>query len=177
MNVSVSIGWNLIGHSSNKSINVSTLRFTNSSGSNFSWQGAVSNQKVQAYLLYYEGSTNKYAATADLGMDSYAMQPNVGYWAVFNESGILTIPGAGGSVSGQAFNWSNLRFIYSGQEKNVTDAKDAGWVLNIADIKYYSSSSWNEVCIGGGCESSDVFPWRGYYIWSNVTGIVMTVRS
>ena len=86
-NISLVQGWNLIGYSSNEAnLSLADANFTNSSGSQYTWANAVANNKVQAYLPYYDASSAlasgrkyKYTATSDLEMDDSALRANKGY--------------------------------------------------------------------------------------------------
>jgi len=121
-NITLSTGWNLIGFSSNSSLNIANVNFTNSSGSELSWQGAIDAGKVQAYLQYREGGTTKLLATQDLGADDYQLRNFTAYWLRANEPGNLTLVGVGGAPSGDTTNYVDLRFSNGTDILNATDA-------------------------------------------------------
>lgn len=85
-------GWNLIGYSSNETnLSLADAKFTNASGSSYTWAQALANNKVQAYLSYYDSSSAlasgrkyKYLATSDLGMDDSLLRANKGYWKIMS---------------------------------------------------------------------------------------------
>jgi len=175
-NISIAEGWNLIGHSADTDIPIANLIFTNSSGSRFTWAQALSNNKVQAYLAYYDSSSAtaserkyKYVATSDLGMDSSVLTKDKGYWFHSNQDGNLTIPGVGGSLANESYLWRKLRFGNgSGSELNVTEAglsDGVGWVDEF--IQYWDNGGFRYVY--GNLDEGDsiIFePQRGYFIKS-----------
>ncbi len=54
----VTDGWNLIGYSSDVNLSLEDVKFHNGSDE-FTWQNAVANNKVQAYLAYYQKKQRK----------------------------------------------------------------------------------------------------------------------
>lgn len=181
-NISVSSGWNLIGYSSNVSINLTETKFINSSGTKLNWSDAVSEGKVQAYLKYYENGVGRFVSTPDLNMHDYALRSNTGYWLYANEDGNFSLPGAGGTLSGQTYAWNSLKFYYSGTEKNVTEADDAGWVFmeGFPYMYYYDvvEEDWDMVCgsAPSPCDKTTFSSWEGVFIWSNYDDVIM-IRS
>lgn len=145
-NISLVAGWNLIGYAGNDSFALDDAMFTNSSGTQMTFATAVANNKLQAYLPYYDSSPTvasqrkyKYAATSELGMDASNLERGRGYWVYANQGGNLTLPGAGGTLSGQTYAWSKLRFVNSsGAEKNITDAGTVGWMQH-ENIRYWNN--------------------------------------
>ncbi len=165
-------GANFIGFSGSSSFNVSNMNFTNSSGWTGNWSTAVSNNKVQAYFQYYEGSVNKYAATPDLGMDSYALSPFKGYFVTANQPGNLTLPGVGGTLTTETYNFNDLRFSNGTNELNISEANNAtyDWMFMAGDAKlhYVDDGDDKIVCeTVATCDKTTLSPWEGYYIWSN----------
>jgi len=168
-------GWNLIGYSSNNSIDLSNAKFNNGSNE-YTWTQALSNNKIQAYLSYYDSSSEtaslrkyKYLSTIS-GMDASAFADNKGYWIWANQSGNLTLPSAGGATSGQTYAWSKLRFMNSsGSEMNITQAGTAGWVENI--IYYYDASfrGFKEI----PTDDEVLHSWTGNFIWSYKDNITL----
>lgn len=102
-NISLVAGWNLIGYAGDENLTLDNAKFTNSSGTQYTWANAVANNKVQAYLSYYDSSASaksqrkyKYVASSDLGMDDTKLVKGKGYWVYANQSGNLTLTGVGG---------------------------------------------------------------------------------
>jgi len=185
-NISLVAGWNLIGYSSDVETGLSNAKFTNSSGSSFTWANAVANNKVQAYLAYYDtssalasGRKYKYTATSDLGMDDTSFRKNKGYWLYANEAGNLTIPSIGGSLSGATYAWSKLRFMNSsGYEANITDVGSIGqglrWITTT--FRYWDYADPEDP--GAGFDfipisSGNLNSWKGYFVYSNYNNITL----
>jgi hypothetical protein len=153
-NISLVKGWNLIGYNGAVNTSLTNANFTNSSGTQLTWQNAIANNKVQAYLAYYDSSPAtaserqfKYLSSLD-GFDDATFRQNRGYWLYANEAGTLTIPGIGGTKSGETYAISKLRFSNGSLELNYTTAGNLPYNW-ISDVKYWG---WNEDClIGIGC--------------------------
>jgi len=180
-NISVVAGWNLIGYSSiGKNLSLSSVTFTNSSGSFFTWANAISNNKVQAYLAYYDSSPTspserkyKYVATSDLGMDDTMLRSNKGYWIYMNESGNLTLPGVGGSYSNATYDVSKLRFSNGSLELSFSEAKNTTYNW-IDDPQYWGlnpppPNNYDFVVLSSG----NMNPWQGYFMYSNVDNLTL----
>jgi parallel beta-helix repeat protein len=152
-NISIASGWNLIGHSSETDVSVDDLIFTDSASTQYTWASAITNSKLQAYLTYYDSSgsnasqrRNKFAAPADLNMDSSVLTRDQGYWLYSNGTGNLTLPDVGGAVSGENYLWSKLRFKNaSGSELNISDAGIGGEIwINEDNIRYWGKNPLTE---------------------------------
>ena len=183
-NISVVSGWNLIGYSSNVSINVSDIIYTNSSGNRSTWANAVDLGKVQAYFIYRENNVYRYAAHVDLGMSDYALRTNKSYWVKANQAGNLTLPGIGGSTTGQTFNWASLRFHNGAFGANVTQAYNAtnGWVMigagSTGRIYFYNSTAGAYATVSGSTgDKTTLSSYEGYFLWSNYNNIIMIRRG
>jgi len=131
-NISLVAGWNLIGYDGDINVSLADATFHDGSQS-YTWANAVSNNKLKNYLSYYDSSSTtaserrfKYLGPANV--DDTAFRRNKGYWLYANEAGNLTLPGVGGSTSGQTYDWNKLRFSNGTDEMNIIDAGDAGWV-------------------------------------------------
>ncbi|MFA5174575.1 MAG: LamG domain-containing protein [Candidatus Pacearchaeota archaeon] len=177
-NISLARGWNLIGYSSDTSLNLANANFTNSSGSKYTWTNAVANNKVQAYGAYYDSSSatasqRKYKYLGTSGVDKTAFENKKGYWIYANQSGNLTLPGVGGSLAGQTYQWSKLRFVNSsGSEKNITEAGSAGWISTT--LKYWDNGFKNLRYDSEDPEiRSYISPYEGVFIKSNYNNITM----
>ena len=159
--------------------------FTNSSGNRSSWKNAVANNKAQAYLAYYDSSPSqasqrkyKYAATSDLDMDDSSLRKGKGYWLYANQSGNLTLSGAGGSLAGQTYAWSKLRFRNSsGTELNITQIQAMGaeaWISTT--IQYWNTTNNRFDYISSldiGRFKSIIPSWNGVFIYSNQDNITL----
>jgi hypothetical protein len=187
-NISISKGLNLIGLSGN-SINHSSIRFVNSSGSDMSIATAAQRGYIQKQFGYWE-------TDASTGLKRYKFAPKdgstlsnmKGYWVQLNNgSGNLTLPNIGGSAAGLSYNLSDVMFRNaSGVYKNITDANSAGWVLgNNSDVnqmvKYaYLSGGllgWGNVLMENdpdtaACENC-LNSWQGYFIYGLKDNITM----
>jgi len=183
-NISLIASWNVIGYSSNESLNVSELKFTPSTGGTLTWSQAVSQGKVQAYLTYRENDRYKYAATQALDMDDYALRPGKAYWVRANVAGNLTLPGVG-SNTGLSADYTSLTFEKDGSTLSASAADSAGWVFDnqgMADyVLYYDSitdNRYEEVCgdaiydCTAGKETLQT--WEAYWVWGNVNDMNMT---
>lgn len=176
------VGWNLIGSDVNFSL--ADVTFTNDSGNSYTWAQALTNNKLQAYLSYYDSSPAtassrkyKYLSTVS-GMDDDSLRKNKGYWVYMNNSGNLTLPSAGGTWANATYNWDKLRFVNeSGSELNITDADDAGWIFGGTGaqtyINYYDSGSFRQVSDHPLADEDTLSPWRGYFIYSNYDNITL----
>jgi hypothetical protein len=125
-NISLVRGYNLIGYSSTNEKALSEAIFTNSSGYNYSWSEAVSNGKLKRFLPYWDRGKYRYLTT-ESGFDDTNFR-NRGYKIYANNDGVLTIPNITGSMSGETYNWSNLKFWNGSIMLNVTDAVDSSWI-------------------------------------------------
>jgi hypothetical protein len=130
--------WNLIGYSADEPFYLEDATFTDSSdGTTYTLADAITNDKVYGYLAYYDSTPSlakdrkyKYASISSLGVDDSNLQPKTGYWVYAKEAGTLNLPGAGGTLSGETYDWSKLRFSNGTDELNITDAgpSGAGWI-------------------------------------------------
>ena len=178
--VLLSSGWNLIGHSANVSLELQNVSFINSSDEcTANWSTAVAAGKMKAYLIYQD-SGNKYVATPDLSMDSSTLEREVGYLSKVNvdDGGNYTLPNVGGAIPQESYAWSDLMFknTTSGEVKNVTDAINATWVMQIgADqyFAYYYNDGETDLFRYIPDDKANLVPWEGYYIYSNVDGITI----
>ena len=173
----IAAGWNLIGYSSNQTnLSLSSAKFINSSGSEFTWAQALSNNKLQAYLAYYDASSAtaserkyKYVSTVS-GMDDTAFRNNKGYWIYVNDEngGNLSLPGVGGTLAGETYDWDKLRFVNaSGDELGIADAGTAGWL--IAALKYWNTDIGDFASIdslGLGNNKITISSWEGIFVYS-----------
>ena len=182
----VADGWTLIGHSSDTNVSLADVKFTNSSGTEFTWAEAIANNTVQAYLAYYDSSSatasqRKFKYVAISGVDDTKLTKDKGYWLYSNEAGNLTLPSVGGSYSNESYVWRKLRFVNSsGSEKNISEAGSANWVETT--LQYWG---WDPLMppAGGydflticssGCDKSTLSPWEGVFVKSlkdNITFI------
>jgi len=171
-------GWNLIGHSSSVSVNLSDVQVI--AGTTYTWQQAVSAGKVQAYLRYMENGATKYVATPDLKMNDYALRTNIGYWIKVNEEANITLPDAGGILLWQNYSYNSIVFHNGTLQKNITDALAAGWIYTggYNRLYYYSEidRSYKNLC-GAACTKDKLTSWEGYFIWSNVDSLRITIQN
>lgn len=177
-NISLPQNWSLIGYSSDVVKNLSDINFINSSNNSTNWSTSVSQGKAQAYLIYRESNVNKYVATPDLSMQDYALRQNKGYWIKINQlgGGNFSMPGVGGSLSGQTYDWSKLRFSNGTEERNITQAGDV-WIQN--KLYFYNTTSldWDLICDDITCQKNTSSSWEGVFILSNQNNINLIRRN
>ena len=91
----------------------------------------------------------------------------------------LTLPSVGGSLSGETYAWSKLRFRNGTNEMNVTDAGSAGWIFgsgSTANINYWSTTNnlFEIVCSSiAVCDATTLNSWQGYFIYSNKNNLTL----
>jgi len=171
----IAAGWNLISHSSDTNVSLSDVKFIATGGTEYTWANAVSNDKVRAYLAYYDSSSAtaserkfKYVSAVS-GADDTELRKGKGYWLYADVAGNLTIPSVGGSTSGQTYDWDKLRFSNGTEEMNVTDAGDADWIDH-DNVNYWDSDLSGFVIIAS-VESFNA--WQGYFVYSNVDNLTL----
>ena len=179
-------GWNLFGYSSATPINVTHLNFTNSTAV-VNWTKAVSQGKVLAYFYYRDNNVYRYSATPDLSMQDYALRQNRSYWTkiieVCNSSQPcnISMPGVGGSLAGQSYEWNKLRFSNGSLELNITEADNAtyNWIFMSGDsVFHYWDGGDRTVCGTASCDDDTLYPWdKGYWIWVNQNNIQILRRN
>jgi len=179
-NITIINGTNYIGFSANDSYNLENVTFDNSTGDTENWSTATSQSKVQAYLAYYEGGVFKYVSTPELPMSTKTLQQSKAYRVITNEPGSFNMSGVGGTVEAESFNWADLMLTYGGDEKNISDADDAGWVFMDdggvgENIVYLNNEVWKKVCGGPTCTTT-LDPWTGYWLWSNYNDVIISRR-
>lgn len=173
----VADGWTLIGHSSDSAFSIDNTKFIASDGTEYTWANAIANNKVYAYLAYWDSTPltaadrkYKYSSLSTLSMDDSNLQPKTGYWVWAKEAGKLNLPSVGGTLNGTTYAWSDLRFKHSnGTELNSSQVIDGGWIQN----PYYWIPSrggrWRRIPT-----NSPVFnSWQGYLIWSDYNNITL----
>jgi|SRR3989338_272533 len=124
----------------------------------------------------------KYLSTIS-GFDDTAFRQNKGYWIYVNQSGNLTLPEVGGSLSGETYAWGKLRFMNaSGSEMNITDAGSSPYNWFSFGVFYYHDTEFDAfkyVCAGTGpgydqnCNTISLNSWQGYFIYSNYDNITL----
>jgi hypothetical protein len=183
-NISVEPGENLIGYSSNKSLNLSQVQFISTEGTVYTWEEASNAGKVQRFLSYRENRRYKYVGLEEDGMHDYALRPNKAYKLFANEAGNITLPGAGGSPpEEETFDWSNIEAYRQGTVATLDSGTADNWLFLPDDqfIYYYTSTgSYDEVygsCgISPNCKET-ISPWEGYFIYSDEDEIVLLVNE
>lgn len=160
-------GWNLIG---------ADVTFTNDSGNSYTWATALANNKVQAYLAYYDsspatasGRKYKYLSTVS-GMDDISLRKNKGYWVYMNESGNLSLGSAGGSWANESYDVAKLRFSNGTDEKSFADAKTALWVEN---PQYWGRDDPEDDMEFMVLSSGNLNSWQGYFVKSSVDNLTL----
>jgi hypothetical protein len=184
VNISLGSAWTLIGHSGNRTVNVSSLFFHQQGGPSYTWQSAVVAGKVQAYMVYVNGSQFRLVGQPNVFPDTTFLNQSIGYFVrTIETSGQLTLPGAGGTDPAKSFHWNDIRFIYGGVEKNIDDAYEAGWIFapNGNPWIYWRDKELGidqGVCTNiGQCDTAYLFPWQGYWIYSKHNNVIMVLRS
>jgi hypothetical protein len=178
--------WSLIAYSANVSTNLSDINFVNSSGNSVNWSTAVSQSKVQAYLVYRENNVFKYVSTPEIPMQDTALRQNKGYWIkvrAMNGTANLSMPGVGGSLSGQTYEWSKLRFSNGTKDLNITEASGVNYNWTQANIYYYNTSINDYGNILGTPDpgipedKSTFSSWEGIFIWVKKNNINLIRRN
>jgi len=175
--------WNLIGYSSNTSLDLANARFTNNSGSNFTWANAVANNKISPYFAYYDSSSAlgsgrkyKYVATSDLSMDDTVLRNGKGYWVYANQSGNLTLPSIGGTLSGQNYPRSSIRISNGSLELSISEAGNSTYSWLISTLKYWNTGSGDFKSIdtlGLGGNKKNISSFEGVFVYSNINNLTL----
>jgi len=178
--------WSLIGYSSDVVKNLSDINFVNSTGHSVNWSTAISQSKVQAYLVYRENNVFKYVSTPEIPMQDTALRQNKGYWIkvrAMNGTANLSIPGVGGSLSGQTYEWSKLRFSNGATELNISEASGVNYNWTQASMYYYgfTGETYTPMTICGSaptpCDKTTVSSWEGVFIKVNQNNINLIRRN
>ena len=172
-NVSLVAGWNLVGYAGDINISLSGASFTNDSGSSYTWANAIANNKVQAYGAYYDSSDSnasfrKYKYLGSSGVDDSSFRTGKGYWIWANQSGNLSLPGVGGSVSGETYALTSLRFSNGTEEKSYLNPFIADWI----EAPQYFDKSTNSFQAATTLNS-----WEGYFFRSNYDNITLVRQN
>ena len=179
-NITVSDGFNLIGYSSNTTLNLSEVKFTDATGTYYSsWQEAINAGKVQAYLTYREDNKYKYIGTPDTQMHDYALRPGKAYWLHAHEPGTITFPAIGGSpTTGQTFEFNNLQAYKDGTLADITAiGTNYNWLfIEENENLYYKDGSGFDLVYGGcippNCKTT-TSPWEGYFVYGNTQNVTL----
>jgi hypothetical protein len=178
-NVSLVSGWNLIGYDGDVNVSLSNTTVHNGSD-DYTFSNAVASNKVKNYNAYYDSSSEtasarKYKFLGPSGVDDSSFRRNKGYWVYANESSNLTLPSAGGSASGQSYNWNKLRFSNGTDEKGIVDAGTAGWIPSGANnVLYYWDSGFKTICGDlDDCNSISVSSFEGVFVNSSLDNITL----
>ena len=105
--------------------------------------------------------------------DDSALREGKGYWVYMNESGNLTLPSVGGSLSGESYEWSKLRFWNGSEERGIVEAGAENWVDN--QLRYWDNG-FKFLCPEASpydCHEETLFPYNGIFIWSNRDNITL----
>ena len=167
--------WNLIGYDGDINVSLTDTTFHNGS-TGYTFTEAVAANKLKNYQSYYDtnaqANLSRFKYLGPANVDDTAFRRNKGYWVYVNasEGGNLTLPLAGGSASGESYDWADLRFSNGSEEKNVTDAGTAGW-LNSTTLRSWTSvgrPGFTSITAGGSLNSL-----QGYFIKSNKDNITL----
>ena len=112
-NISIVVGYNLIGHSGINPVAVKDLIFTNSSGYVYTW-----NQAHNLGIINISYAKNLSLFMVKTPINLYSSEA---YWVYANQAGNLTLPSIGGSLSGGSYAWSKLRFVNGSDEKSIQE--------------------------------------------------------
>ena len=96
-------------------------------------------------------------------------------WVSANSTGNLTLPSVGGSTEGQTYDWAKLRFFNGSEEKNITDAGDAGWISST--LQYWGPNAFSvygfrEIC-SAGCDKTTISSWEGIFVNSSIDNLTI----
>ena len=98
-----------------------------------------------------------------------------------NEGANFSMAGVGGTIPQESYKWNNLWFRNSaGLLKNVTDANMSGWIFSSGEMAYiqYYDGAFKTVCWDTfDCDEDTLYPWKGYYIWSNYNNMQILRRN
>jgi len=177
--------WSLIGYSSDVVKNLSDINFVNSSGNSVNWSTAVSQSKVQAYLVYRENNVFKYVSTPEIPMQDTALRQNKGYWLKINQAGggNFSMSGVGGSLTGQSYDWSKLRFSDGTKDLNISEASGVNYNWTQAKMYYWGPDEFNQydyrtICLpGGGCDKDTISSWEGVWVYVKQNNINLIRRN
>jgi hypothetical protein len=178
-------GWNLIGFSSDVNAGLDNATFTNTTGSNDTFKNSAKKGKIQKYIAYMDRDTingggagnNKKYKFVGLSSAEDKLKKNRGYWVYANEDGNLTLPGVGGSLDNETYRWSDLMFSNGTAEKNITNARMAGWIPN-PNIYFWDSETcpsppdycWRAI---PAVQFQYISSWEGLFVFSNKENITL----
>ena len=174
--INLNEGWNLIGYTGAVNTSLSNAVFNNGTSS-YAWPTAVANNKVQAYMAYYDNpvndneSTFKYLSTLS-DFDDSVFRQDKGYWVYSNEAGNLTIPSIGGTTAGQSYSYLKIRFSNGTQELSINDAYTNKWISDYINYLDINTGEFVYVCSVTGalaqdpdkCLTTYLEPQKGYFI-------------
>ena len=177
-------GWTLIDHSAHSAFSIDNANFIASDGTNYSWANAVSQNKVYAYLAYWDSTAAlakdrkyKYSSLSTLGVDDSNLQPKTGYWVYATEAGKLNLPAVGGTLATETFAWNKIRFHNGTDELNASQAVTAGWAHSAWNYTYIPGilgrpGSWTLNAITD-YNTFTLNPWQGYFIKSDYDNVTL----
>ena len=173
--------WTLIGYGSSVPFELNNSIFTNSSGVALNWSDAVDAGEIQGYVAYYDSNESlanarkyKYVSGSDLGMQQQNLTNKLGYWVYSYEDGTLTLPKVGGTLMGQNYSWSNLRFSNGTSELNVTQAATNGWIsLTLYNWGYSEGEQAYDFIPITGQAGNTINSWQGIFINSTRDNITL----
>jgi hypothetical protein len=178
-NISLKKGWNMFGYSSDVELEWENEAQVSKLGEGpFSISVAASEpyKWLQKTIYYYDG-VERYTPDSGDGQGDDYLRQNRGYWLYALEDGLnLTLPGVGGSTSGQTYDWADLRFHNGSDELDITDARSVGWINT---IMYY----WDPSARGGGqfrsipTHTSTFNSWQGYFVYSYYDNIILITEE
>lgn len=172
--------YNLLGYSSDIDCDVDDIIFRKEDGSELTYQDAKDNSWISA-MNYTNASLNQAGIGEPTTLSKYQS-----YWIKSYLAVNMTYPNVGGCKEpyNYGYEWKELRFFNGTDELNVTDADDAGWIFNEVNkyILYRDpATGWETVCgsagRGGLCDNTTLFPWQGYFIYSNYDNITLIFNN
>lgn len=149
-NISLRQGWNLFGYSGLQPFDWSEAVIWDGS------ENSIYDGLIQSSIYYYDNG----AYSLVPGDDAY-LQRGKAYWLyAYQDNLILILPNAGGSSMGSSHTWAAVEISDGSTTKNVADAESVGWLQSTL---YYYDDGYKLV----PDDNESVYPWRGYWIFSN----------
>lgn len=172
-------GWNLISYSSENETLFNKTIVVLANGTEISIDEAARQNRIKKYFAYYDSSIGQKKFKYSF-IDDARWRKGRGYWVFVSDTNpvSLKLRGIGGSLQNDSFDFNTLMFKnnVTGETKNITDAFESQWIgypdnsLTFdSAIYYYEDGMFYNVPL----DDSNVYPWKGYFIWSRIENLTM----
>jgi hypothetical protein len=162
-------GWNLFGYTGNEPFNWSLAIIDNGIDPIKSVKDAATAGWLQSTIYYYDGAQYRFVP----GDEDY-LRHNTGYWLyAFQDDLTLILPGAGGALDNNSFDWQESKITSWAETKPVSEAQSAGWLQGT--IYYFDENTQYYKLVPGDDEF--IYPWRGYWLYSNNDYLTLTIHN